>query len=355
MLTLASLSSPGAAQPRMRRPDGPITEADRKAALQGLAEALRQQYVFPDAGERYASMLLHKLAAGAYRATTAVAFAEAVNRDLQAIRKDGHLHMDFDPDFKPRPEGAEPTPEERERYRKAMAWMGYGIDKVERLPGNVGLLTLRGFLSPAEATPALASAMNLLSTTDALIIDLRENGGGHPDTVAFLCSYFFSPGQSIHINDLYDRPKNETHQYWTITVPGVPYLGKPVYVLTSEHTFSAAEEFSYDMQTQKRATIVGQTTGGGAHPGDVVAVGGGFVAFVPNGRAINPITKTNWEGVGVKPDVAAPAAQALKVAHLAALRALHKAEQDRDRRTLLDEVISSVEKGEPPGPVRRRR
>jgi C-terminal processing protease CtpA/Prc len=345
-----SAPSPLRAQPLGREPDGPIDAARAKAAVQGLAQALRKRYVFPDAGERYANSVLTRLAAGGYRATTASAFAEAVNKDLQAVRKDRHLWVRFDPDFVPVDPAAEPTAAEKARDRRMAAWRNFGVEKVERLPGNIALLDLRGFLPIELSASALAAAMNLVAGSNALIIDLRQNGGGHPETVAFLCTYLFAEDkEAIHLNDIYDRPENKTRQYWTeSTVPGARYADKPVYLLTSARTFSAAEEFSYNLQVLKRATLVGETTGGGAHPGDVLAIGGGFVAFIPSGRAINPVTRTNWEGVGVKPDIAAPAAQAVKVAHLAALRTLLKSEQDSERRQLFETAISRVEHGEPP-------
>jgi Peptidase family S41/N-terminal domain of Peptidase_S41 in eukaryotic IRBP len=335
-------------------PDGPLDAAAKKAAVEGLAQSLRKTYVFPDIGERYAASLLRKLATGGYRETTAAAFADAINKDLQAIRKDGHLRVRFDPAFHPPADpDAEPTPAEKAAFRKRAARFGFGVEKVERLPGNVGLLDLRGFLPTELSAGALSAAMSLVASSDALIIDLRQNGGGDPETVALLCTYLFPDDKPVHVNDIYNRPKNETRQYWTqASVPAPRYVGKPVYVVTSARTFSGAEEFSYDLQVLKRATLVGETTGGGAHPGDMISVGGGFVAFVPTGRAINPITRTNWEGVGVKPDIAAPAPQALQTAHLTALRGLLKAEQDGERRAQLERAIIVVEKGEPSAPAR---
>lgn len=347
------------AQPAPRSdgpPDAALDAAGRKAVVQDLAQALRKSYVFPDVGERYAAGLLRKLAAGGYREATAVAFADAVNRDLQAIHKDGHLRIRFNPAFHPpaNPD-AGPTPAEKAEFWKRAAATGFGVEKVERLPGNIGLLDLRGFAPTEFAAGPLSAAMSLLASSDALIIDLRQNGGGDPETVALLCTYFFPEGEQVHVNDIYDRPRNETRQFWTqSSVPGPRYVEKPVYLVTSARTFSGAEEFSYDLRTLKRATIVGETTGGGAHPVDAVAAGSGFIAFVPRGRAINPITRTNWEGVGVKPDIAAPAAQALQNAHLTALRALLKPEQDPARRTMLERAIAQVEKGDSPAPVYTR-
>jgi C-terminal processing protease CtpA/Prc len=132
--------------------------------------------------------------------------------------------------------------------------------------------------------------------------------------VAYLCSYFFD--EPVHLNDLYFRPADATRQFWTAPVPGKAYVGREIYVLTSKNTGSAAEEFAYNLQNLKRATIVGEVTWGGANPGDMVRLGDHFAAFVPTGRAINPISKTNWEGVGVKPDVAVPADDALRVAQV---------------------------------------
>lgn len=189
--------------------------------------------------------------------------------------------------------------------------------------------------------------MTLLGGTDAFILDLRQNGGGSPETVAYLCSYFFDEGDNRHLNDIYNRPKDTTRQYWTINVPGVRYGGaKPVWVLTSSRTFSGGEECAYDFQTQKRATLVGEVTGGGANPGGSVTLGEGFIAFVPTGKAVNPITRTNWEHMGVKPDVAAPAADAQRLAHVAALKLLAEKEADPRAKTRLTGLAAKVEKGE---------
>jgi C-terminal processing protease CtpA/Prc len=197
-----------------------------------------------------------------------------------------------------------------------------GFVKIERLPGNVGYLELHGFMPGAEE-PA-AAAMNFLAGTDALIIDLRNNRGGGPQAVTLLCSYFFDE-KPVHLNSLFWRKDNRTDDFWTLkSVAGKRYLGKDIYILTSKRTFSAAEEFAYDLQCLKRATLVGETTGGGAHPGGMAPLGEHFMAFIPMGRAINPITKTNWEGKGVKPDIAVPADKALETAHQRAIEQLLK-------------------------------
>jgi hypothetical protein len=208
--------------------------------------------------------------------------------------------------------------------------------RVERLAGNVGYLELDGFLDAEAAAGPAAAAMTFLANTDALIIDLRRNGGGSPHGVALLCSYLFDAEKPVHLNSLYWRRGNRTEEFWTRKdVAGPRYVGKDVYVLTSARTFSAAEEFTYNLQCLKRATVVGETTGGGAHPGGGFPLGEHFVMFVPTGRAINPITKTNWEGIGVKPDLAVPADKALEAAHERAVQKLLEKVPDEDARRLI--------------------
>jgi C-terminal processing protease CtpA/Prc len=245
----------------------------------------------------------------------------------------------------PRPnDDAKPNPREqaerREQMRSRMAAGNFGFEKLERLEGNVGYIDLRGFAPAEMAGESAAAAMNFLTNTDALIIDLRKNGGGDPSMVALLCSYLFSP-EPVHLNDLYFRPDDSTHQWWTFPyVPGKRYEDKPVYLLTSQRTFSAEEEFTYNLKNLKRVTIVGETTGGGAHPGGGRPLDDHFGMFVPTGRAINPITKTNWEGTGVPPDVAVPADAALKTAHLAALRKI--AEDFETKKTGPESPVDAV-------------
>jgi C-terminal processing protease CtpA/Prc len=155
--------------------------------------------------------------------------------------------------------------------------------------------------------------MNFVAHTNALIFDLRENHGGDPAMVDFMVSYLFR--QPTHINDLTNRHENETHQYWTLPwIPGPRLVDQPVYVLTSSQTFSGGEEFTFDLKTQKRATIVGETTGGGAHPVQGQPAGDHFTVGVPFGRPINPVTKGDWEGTGIEPDVKVSATDALTTA-----------------------------------------
>ncbi|HJV21987.1 MAG TPA: S41 family peptidase [Holophagaceae bacterium] len=335
----------------------PVTAAQRKGVVETLAKELKARYVFPEVADKVGQALTAKLTKGGYDgATTTQAFAEALSKDLREVGNDGHFRVRFDPSFKPGSDDEDkpPTKEEVAQARAFTARRGFGVAKVEQLPGNVGYLDVRGFGPTEFVGPAFTAALSLLSGTEALILDLRQNGGGDPESVAYLVSHFFGEGDARHINSIYNRPRNTTRQYWTTATVGVRY-SNPVYVLTSGRTFSGGEECAYDFQTQKRAVLVGETTGGGANPGGAVALGHGFLAFVPTGRAINPITNTNWEHVGVKPDVAVPAAEALKAAHAAILKAILAKEQDADYRKRLEGILAKVEKGEAEVPVYLRR
>jgi C-terminal processing protease CtpA/Prc len=254
---------------------------------------------------------------------------------VQALTRDKHIRVRYSAAPLPEPVAGGPTAAELAEMRQQEQARNYGVERVERLPGNIGLLDLRGFAPAAWAGETLAAAMTLLAHSDALIFDLRRNGGGDPATVALLCSYLFD--ERTHLNDLFMREGNITQQFWTQDwVPGLRYgASKPVLVLTSSRTFSGAEEFSNNLKVLKRATIVGETTGGGAHPGEMLRLHPHYEMFVPNGRAINPITGTNWEGTGVQPDIAVKADDALRVAQLQVLPTLiQKATDPRARAAL---------------------
>jgi retinol-binding protein 3 len=313
---------------RADQPDSTVEQKAIESLIKEIVTSLEQAYVFPETAKKMASDLQARLEKKEYeKVTSAKELAKLLSDQLQAISKDKHLRVIYSYDampMTPKRGEKEPEPSERNEMREKMrsrsAAINYGFLKVERLEGNIGYLELSNF-HPAElGGETAAAAMNFLANTDALIIDLRQNGGGAPSMVALLCSYLFS-ADPVHLNDLYFRPDDSTHQWWTLPyVPGKRYEGKPVYLLTSARTFSAAEEFTYNLKSLKRAAIVGETTGGGAHPGGMQRLDDHFGMFVPSVRAINPITKTNWEGTGVAPDVSVPAAQALKTAHVAALK-----------------------------------
>ncbi|HYO63656.1 MAG TPA: S41 family peptidase [Pyrinomonadaceae bacterium] len=322
-----------------RQPDMTVDAAARNEVIDSLLKRLNESYVFPDVAKRMEQAVRTRQANKEYdQLSSASAFAQALTSHLQEVSRDKHLRVRFSPEPIPaRERRGEPSAEERERQRAYMRRVNYGFERVERLPGNVGYVDFRGFFDPENGAETVAAVMNFLANTDAVIFDLRKNGGGDPHMVALICSYLFG-SEPVHLNSLYWREGNRTEEFWTHkTVAGKRYEGKDVYVLTSNYTFSGAEEFAYNLKNLKRATIVGETTGGGAHPGSGVRLAEHFGAFIPTGRAISPVTKTNWEGTGVQPDIAVPADQALKTAHLmAAQKALAKTTDEPLKRALKD-------------------
>jgi hypothetical protein len=323
-----------------------VVDAPTQAKVIGkLAQVIEEKYVDAAKGREIGAHVRASLEAGAYGgAANAVAFGEAVTADLQGLGIDRHLRVRFDPrmfamlgDTASEPQGV-PDAELRRRARD-----NFGFQKLEILMGNVGYLDLRGFMPPAFAGATATGAMSFLAHSDALIIDLRNNGGGTPEMIQLLASYLFE-GEPRHLNDFYRREGDETAQFWTLPyVPGTRLASVPVFVLTSKRTFSGAEEFAYDLQNLARATIVGETTGGGAHPGGFFPLEAGFVAFVSTGKAVNPITHANWEGIGVKPDIEVPQDEALERAHVEALKALAEKETDPERKTTLAWSIEALE------------
>jgi C-terminal processing protease CtpA/Prc len=238
--------------------------------------------------------------------------------------------------------GGQPSAEERRELAELGRKVNYGLERAERRAGNVGYLEIRSFnFDAAMVDSVLAAAMNFLANTDALILDVRRNGGGDPEMVAAVCSYLLPPKRLV--NKFYWRPLDRWDEFRTRAVTGRHYgTTRPVYVLTSEKTFSGAEEFAYDIQTQHRGEVVGDTTGGGAHPGGIRRVTEQFGVWVPSGRAVNPVTGTNWEGVGVRPDVPVAAEDALRTAHLRALDRLLTGERNPERRRLLQRAMEEV-------------
>src|SRR5262245_10656678 len=294
-----------------------IDAATRARVIDGAVAKLNEFYVFPETAKKMAEAVQARLKSGAYDAITdAEDFAAKLTEDLLAISHDKHLGVNFSAQVIPKREpGANPPPDpatQEQRRAQVLRRNNCAFEKVEWLPSNIGYLKFNGFAGPELCGPTVTTAMNFLANVDALIIDLRGNGGGSPEMVAYICSYLFT--ERTHLNDLYNRKEDKTTEFWTKDVPGPRLAKQPVFVLTSKRTFSGAEEFTYNLKSLKRATIIGETTGGGAHPVSAHPIDEHFVIGVPFARAVNPITHTNWEGVGVAPDVKVPAADALATA-----------------------------------------
>ena len=338
----AAVAAQGGTQPAMT-----VDAAMRRQVIDGVLARLKEAYVFPDTALAMERAIQGRVRRGEYdRITGATVLAESLTAHLQAVSQDRHLRVRYVANGVPERRDDGPDPEEDARARAFGQRMNFGFERVERLPGNIGYLELRSFGFNEEwIAAAAAAAFDFLANTDALIIDLRRNGGGSPAMVAFVSTYLFGP-DTVHLNSLYWRPGNRTDHFYTRkTVPGARYgPDRPVYVLTSRRTFSGAEEFAYNLQTRQRATIVGDTTGGGAHPGGPQRVTDHFAVWVPSGRAINPITKTNWERVGVRPDVAVPSDRALPAAQRAALQGLIARASDPEWKRRLEETLAELER-----------
>jgi peptidase S41-like protein len=297
-----------------------IDAATRARVIDGAAKELNESYVFPETAKKMEEAVRARQKRGEYDSITdGDAFANKLTDDFQEVSHDKHLHVSFSPAKIPeRPADSGPSPDEIARFRKDMERDNCGFEKVEHISGNVGYVKFNFFADPDLCGATAVAAMNFLGSVDAIIFDMRENGGGDPKMVAFISTYLFD--KPTHLNDLWERKDNSTHQYWTLPyVPGKRLEGKPVFVLTSKNTFSGAEEFTYNLKNLKRATIVGETTGGGAHPVSGHRIDEHFMVGVPFARAINPISKTNWEGTGVEPDVKVAAADALATAQKLAM------------------------------------
>lgn len=339
--------------PAFAAEDTPLNASDRTAIVQTLAAEINTNYIDPAVAERVGNAVIKKNAQGGYAsAANTQAFSTTLANDLREFSGDLHFGVRLEErPSEPRPAGAAmDSRPSMDTARDRAARLGYGIEKIERLPGNVGYMELRGFGDTEYAGPAYTAALSLLGGTDALILDLRRNGGGRPTSVAYLLSHFFPQGPERHLIDIYNRASDTTQQIWTVPAVG-PRYDKPVYVLTSARTFSGGEDCAYGFQVQKRGTLVGETTGGGSNPVGWFEVGHGILVAIPSSRTTNFVTKTNWEHVGVKPDIAVPAAQALQAAHAAILRTLVSSAKEDKERAELQRLVAMVEKGEVEKPV----
>ena len=287
-----------------------LDAAERRRVINGAIANLRQHYAYPDVARKMANALREHERSGDYDAVSdGEAFAALLTRQMREVSPDRHLSLDYSEVALPR-QAAGLSPEDFARYREVMERRNCTFEKVEILPRNIGYLKLNSFPDPSVCEKTAEDAMASLNHTDALIFDLRDNRGGEPAMVAFLAAYLFD-----HPEYLYNPRENTTEESWTRSpVPGNQLADKPVYVLTSRRTFSGAEQFCYDLKMLKRATLVGETTGGGAHSGVWHRIDDHFGIAIPETKAINPFSKTDWAEVGVDPDLKVEAAGALNTA-----------------------------------------
>jgi hypothetical protein len=321
---------------------------DQKKIINTICEKLDEIHAFPEYNPEICNGLIKNFEGGKYsKYKSPQAFADKLDRDLEILRGDKHLGIFYDPQMaaemeKENEEGKEAgylTPEMIEDERKK----NYGFNELKILQGNIGYLDLRIFFPPKYADETAVAAMRFLSNCDALIIDLRNNGGGWDEMVTFLMSYFFNSDESITLSTTYSRYEDEYYQSHTQSyVPGKLLTDIPVFILTSKSTFSGAEAFAHYMKHFKKATLVGETTRGGQNPVEIQSIGYGLIMLIPSWKQIYSASETGWEGVGVKPHIETDANDALNEAHLKALNELTKTKVDEEEkkryRWIIDEL-----------------
>ncbi len=323
----------------------------RADTITSLAKGMRAAYVFPDVGDAVAKMLEERNARGEYSAvTSAKAFSDLLTTQMSEVAHDKHLNLVYSSGVLPplpvsRTGEPPPSPCAACELRQARAG-NYGFDRVERLGGNVGYVKFNSFTDADGGDAVAAGAMVFLANTNALIIDLRDNHGGGLSMFALLASYFFTG--PVHVNDFAFRIAGTRDytvtQTWTLPyVSGQRYVDKEVYILTSQRTFSVAEAFTDALQSLKRATVVGERTGGGANGGGPYRIGDHFFAAMPMGRLLNPVTRTNWEGTGIAPDIKGPEKDALSTAQRVALQHLVEKTTDRQALAALKQALAALD------------
>ncbi len=300
-----------------------LTSEVRNNVVEKTIAIIRQHYVFPEIGVKIVDFIQDKFHSGKYSdLDTASDFCSALNEDLHEASQDGHLVIFYSPEVAARLRETVSEEENTDEWFEEYHIDNYGLTKAEYMIGNVGYLDIRIFAPPSYAKDAAISMMNYISNCDALIIDVRYNGGGDPHLVQLIESYFFEKQQKLLLS-FYQRNSDSHEQIYTIPdLPGKYLPTIPIYILTSKRTFSGAEDFTYTLKHHGRALVVGEQTGGGANTVDERVVDDDFVVNIPSGYPTHPETNSNWEGTGVIPDIVVPHDQALGVAHVHAIKTL---------------------------------
>ena len=315
-----------------------INATEKQQVVDSIAKFMAEKYVFPDKGKEMGDLVCKNLKEGKYNnITDPREFAEKLSEGLSTINNDRHIGVMYMPGriaMIKKADEDENNKELEEFEKRQSEFSNFYFKEIKILPGNVGYLKFNGFMDASVAGPTAIAAMNFLAHTDALIINLTDNGGGSPSLIQLITTYFFE--DSEHLNSFYIREGEKMNQFWTLTyVPGERMLETDLYVLTSSRTFSGAEEFTYNLKNMERATIVGETTGGGAHPVSSYIINDNFMVRVPFGKAVNPITNTNWEGTGIDPHVKTTKDKAMETAYMLALDSLLTKEDNEDVKNIL--------------------
>lgn len=298
-----------------------LSDVYKKETIEKLSLLIQEFYVYPDVAKKTSQHLYKQYEAGHFdQCKNNETFATVLTASVQSVNKDKHMKIMSNAPFIASDNSLESKSAHRMGQINNYRSISHGFKELKMLEGNVAYLDLRMFAPMDRAKEMVDAYMKLLSLSDAVIIDLTHNGGGDPSMVQYLCSYFFD--KKLHLNSLYYREGDRTQEYWTLEEVGGKKMNEiPLFIMIGEETFSGAEEFAYNMQTQKRATLIGQTSAGGANPGGTRGINEHLSVFIPTGRAINPITMTNWEGLGVQPEIQTKTEETLEQAYILAQKA----------------------------------
>jgi hypothetical protein len=327
------------------QPEIKLTHQEKAQVVDSISKFMADKYVFPDMGKKMGDLVTKNLKEGVYEnIINPQDFAGKLTEDLRTVNNDRHIGVQFNPEYiaMVKKANADENNKELEEFeKKEREHNNFNFKEIKILPGNIGYLKFNSFQDASVAGPTAIAAMNFLAYTDALIIDLTDNGGGSPSLIQLISTYFFEEPE--HLNSFYIREGDKTEQFWTLPyVPGPKMTETDIYVLTSGYTFSGAEEFTYNLKNLKRATIVGETTGGGAHPVDMHVINDNYGISIPFGKAVNPVTNSNWEGTGVEPDVKVPRDKAMETAYMLALEKRVEKEKDKEIKQSLEWTIDGI-------------
>ena len=310
-----------------------ISSEKKMVVLDTISKLLIKNYIFPEMAQKMASMLRQKQTDLNYtKSASFIQFARMINQDLIDISSDKHILIRYIGNANNPLKPIQPAPVDT----------SYGIRKVDILPGNIGYLKFNYFPpgSDEQARTKYGNVFTYFKSASAIIIDLIDNFGGNTQMEAYLCSYFFS-GPPRHLWDGYYRPGDTIYKFYTEKdLDGIRHPDIPVYVLTSSGTFSAGEAFAYDLQAQKRAKIIGEITGGGAHATAAFDIGHGYMMRIPVTKITNAVTNSDWEGVGVKPDIKCIQYEALDLAYITALKEVASKTNDKNEKKLLLRLLN---------------
>ena len=310
-----------------------LTKKDKKAIITSIQKNLNESYVNLELSNKMVTELNRNVTSEKYKSiTNPKEFSDSLTEDLQKISNDFHLKVNFEPKRIAQSKKILPDDIKAKRERvmaMKMAEINFGFSEVKILNGNIGYLDLHMFADIKYAKDAATAAMNFLSNTSAIIIDLRVNRGGVPSMMQLLSSYFTEAKPTL-LSDFYERRTDSKTQLFTFkNIDGKRKTNTPLYILTSKNTFSAAEAFSYTLKHLDKATLVGEVTKGGANRTKRININDNFSISTPYIKAIHPVTKTNWEGKGVQPTIKTNEEDAFVIAYINAIN--KTVSQDKSR------------------------